>query len=75
MVTEDLVYSDEELMRSPDYSFMSVEEKYSEGVRKACLIVKRMRQHNLNNYMDAFLFRWYSSVSPRAAGIHPLVII
>ena len=43
----------------PNYYFLSDTEKYANGVRKAALMAKKLKEYKLGEFADAFLLRRY----------------
>ncbi|ELU10772.1 hypothetical protein CAPTEDRAFT_174749 [Capitella teleta] len=53
---EQLALSDPVIMEGPDYSYLSVPEKYSEGVRKHVHCIKKVKEHGLTDNMDVVTY-------------------
>ena len=47
---------DRELNKSPDYHYLSREQRYSEGVRKASRFISLVRDKTLNGRIDTHYF-------------------
>jgi len=57
--TEKRIAEDPELKGGPNYYFLSNSEKYANGVRKATLLAKKLKEYKLGDFTDAFLLRRY----------------
>ena len=56
MVAELKAIQDKELHKGPDYHYLSRQERYSEGVRKASHFIRCIRDTTLDGLIDRYYF-------------------
>ena len=59
-LAEKRAANDPELADGPNYNFLSDPEKYANGVRKAGLLAKKLKEYKLEDFNDAFSLRRYN---------------